>query len=1224
MELNLTEDQLKALDLNRNLAITAGAGSGKTTVLVNRYLYILMRNPSLQVRNILAITFTEKAAAEMKERIYDEINRQFAHNETERPRLFDLLNQLHEAQIFTIHAFCSSLLRQYPVEAGVTPDFTVLDDIQSGELFERVFHDFLINYPLEEGEKGELVLSALQEFPIPRLKGMLSSLYDTRAIMYPFLEDSLERGKEELLQIWQNWFINYHQRQLFAFFTHAEFWKGLASLTNLPIRDNEKELFRQNELHQLLNIYGDKDTDSAERIQSALEIIELLTRSDGGAYSRIPGGKKAWGEEGAELFQSLSGIAAEYSDKVLPLDPDTENLYSEVYQGLIIVVAGFFEQVEKYKTQRGLLDFEDLQLATLGLLQKNPEIREQIRRRFPFLLVDEFQDTDILQSNIIRLLSRDQLGNLDKNRLFVVGDPKQSIFGFRYADVSIFMEYLGEIAQQDSGKQPFKIPGTSTEIPATPENLSGIISLSRNFRSSKELIRFYNQAFEPVFSKTSDYDVDFQKLEAARSEIPGQNSFIHLDIIEDGSEEKLDTAVLQAGKIAQNIRTIVGNEKYRKLAGKGKEARLAPISHGDIAILLRSRTHLAPVEEALRAAGIPYQTYKGAGFFQRREILDFYYILKSLADPDDNFAAVAFFRSEFAGLSDICLFYLSQVKGRNYWEKLEKFGQYLRNASLGEDIFQDRFRDFLNRESLLPRLPADERDAVSRIMENYLPWKALALQGRFNQLVDTIVEKLQVRALLLAQTDGGQKLANLDKFIHFVFDFEQNNTGRLIDLLETLEKQISGQVQEGEAVVMAEDEDRVRIITFHSAKGMEFPVVFLPFLEKEFRYNKNLMLNKNFGFAFNLENSSIKDGPKPFAYQYLQQHDQMKTIAEEKRLFYVAATRARDHLFLSGAINRKRKTTGPNYLQWLMDAWDFSGEDLAQSAEIEVKMNDASLRVSRHTFEGTGEAEGISPEGNEKTGAAHPEDIIPPKELRYQQVIGEKAGGQVYSATQLMMYRENKNRYFQHFYLKDAQVLPPQVEPEFIDEPGGALWGSVIHKILEDFHLRPDTEDAAKIEQALIRFDLSNSSDKRELTWKLGEVMERIRNSHTGKMLAGTPQFSEFSLDMRIGGFIFRGIFDKLFLNTDGNWEVLDYKTNRISAEEVNQVSQKYDFQMQAYALLLSGLHPEQTSYPISLLFVEPMRVVRKIYQRADIEKIREEVEKLMNEILSRETELFY
>jgi len=1211
--LNLSENQLKALDLERNLAITAGAGSGKTTVLVNRYLHILLQNPALSVKNVLAITFTEKATAEMKERIFLEIEERFQRTRTQQARLFDILNQLPEAQIFTIHAFCSHVLKRYAVEAEIDPDYTILSDAEIEELLNQVYREFLLSFEAQTHPNQQFIMGALREFSLVKLKDFFISFYRNRANLFQFVETGQLQAPEEFQSFWKDIFVTHHKPLIAQVIDHPHFWNDLQEL--LRVTANSSQLPAS--LQKYFQLIRQSAVDPFSKTQAVEQLLMALTKDDGTAYSRPPGGKAVWGEEGITLFKKLSKWASQWTGDFLPYEEKTEATYSRLYIGICTLFSELLRMSEIQKTRLNVLDYNDLQIITLKLFQNNPEIRDQLRRQYPFLLVDEFQDTDSLQTDLIHLLTHDYLGNFDRNRLFIVGDPKQSIFGFRNADVTLFDEYLSKISQQGSQQIPFKIAGEKSPLPSSEKERQGIITLSQNFRSAHQLIQFYNQTFDSIFTQNSEFDVPYQKLLPGRVDSPSPTSSVQLDLFIDQADEKVDSAAVQALKIVNIIQEIVDHPDFQKLSSKNKETNLENLSFGDIALLLRSRNHLQTFEHTFRDHHIPYQTYKGIGFFQKSEIQDIYHILRSIAHPEDNFSLVAALRSNYLGLSDICLFYLSQTSGRNYWEKLLNLNSYLADEKKLTEILLNEFNDFLKREQQSLRISPEEKQTIRTFISLYREWHSLVWGGKFSRLVDEIIEKLQVRPVLHLQADADQKLANLDKLIHYVAEYEQSTSTVLLDFLDTLRKQISGEIREGEAIILAEEENKIKILTYHSAKGMEFPVVFLPLLENKFHYNSYFLYDKDYGLSFEMELSKTEKSRKSFAYRYLEYRDKKKIEAEEKRLFYVASTRARDFLFLSGTLPAGGSKSQENYLNWLLKAHGL--EDLAgvSASQNQFLNGSQKLKLNIHTI--SHQNTSSSATGQTVISAKENVPIINQEDFRYSLVSGEQPNKQRFSVTQLMIFREDPERYYQHFYLSDFRS---ELAAEYTDEPGGQAWGSLVHKMLEHFYLRTPQEDQKKIEQLLTHFP----PEARQLDSyqsKLKKIITTFRESDLATKINKNQVYSELAVNMRIDPFILQGIFDLLYKNTESLWEVVDFKSNRIKSSEVANFAKKYEFQIRAYALLLAGLYPEQTTYPVSLFFLEPQKIVRREYNLLEIESMRVEISSLLDKLFRYETSIF-
>jgi len=732
-------------------------------------------------------------------------------------------------------------------------------------------------------------------------------------------------------------------------------------------------------------------------------------------------------------------------------------------------------------------------------------------------------------------------------------------------------------------------------------------------------IHFFNKNFESIFEPASEFEVEFQSLQAARQENPENNSGVQLDILLHENNEKSGAIIEQAKTIAHNIVNLVNHEDHQKHVREKDQFIYQPISFGDIAVLIRSRTHLNQFEQIFRQYEIPYQTYKGIGFFQRQEVQDIYYLLKSITIPEDNFALITVLRSDFIGLSDVSLFYLSQFKGDNYWDKLQKMYLYFNNQESHTEFINPEFAQYLKQGDQSINILPDELNIIQYILTQYPGWHHLAINGQYSRLLDEIIEKLHIRALLKFNIDGPQKLANLDKLIHTIFEYEYSSSISSSELLDILRKQISGEVREGEADILAAEEDKVKILTYHSAKGMEFPVVFLPMLEKQFQYNRQILKDNKYGFAFMLERSREESKKKLFAYQFLKKRDEQNICAEEKRLFYVASTRAKDFLYLLGTIAAKNDLPQESYLNWLFKSYEISEESIKEGDDLPDLGGDTGLilKIHRGESEDLRKGSGFGSETQQEFS-----EQIKIRDIENINSLIEKPALQTYSVTQLMIFREDKERYVQHFYLNDGKLKISPFEMEFVDEPGGEMWGSLVHKMLEYYYLRSPEDDLNKLRQLARMFDF-NVEDKKILQ-KLTDILKKIRAAEFSKRLNPKEASSEFSIELRLDNFVLKGIFDLLYKNSKGIWEIIDFKTNRIKDSETSGLAKKYAFQMRTYALLLANLYPDQQIYPVSLLFTEPMEKEEYSFNLLEIEETRLETIKLLNKIYQYENMIFH
>ncbi|MFZ0390195.1 MAG: 3'-5' exonuclease, partial [Calditrichia bacterium] len=681
-------------------------------------------------------------------------------------------------------------------------------------------------------------------------------------------------------------------------------------------------------------------------------------------------------------------------------------------------------------------------------------------------------------------------------------------------------------------------------------------------------------------------------------------------------------AAAQAEMLAADIREIMSGDRLFKLNKETEPPSSAPLKYGDMAILIRGRTHLQLLEETLRKAEIPFQTYKGSGFFQRREVQDIFYLLQSLSDPQDDFALLTFLRSGFIALSDPTLFYLSRTRGQTYRQRLQRFNDFLqKKIPLSETVYPE-FYSFLQENGYELQLPAGEPQALAQVNDNLEKWQEMAMTGKFSRLLDDLIETLHIRALFAAHPDGEQRTANLDKLIHYLFDFEESRSGVLSDLLETMRKQIAGELKEGEAAILREESDKVHIITFHSAKGLEFPAVFLPFLEKPFKEENLLYFDKAQGFAFTADRSFTRKDCAPFWPEYLKQETGLQNTAEEKRLFYVAATRAKDHLFLYGSVKPEHDSPAAGYLKWLLESLEISAEGDSETGPEFLKRDRFSLSIYRHDLADPDKRDKL-PNRDKETAAESHWPVFSPQTLDLMQPVRPDPAGRHFSATQLMLFRENRDRYFQYFYLGPAEPDIQSVPGETPEDAGGAVWGSLMHKLLENFPLRPPGRDEEKARQILFQEGVTDPRELDHLQSKMMQAMQKIRKSSLTEKLKDRPQLSEIHLEMQLAGHFFSGILDFMFQNENGNWEVLDFKTNRISAEEVKSTAQKYEFQVKAYALLASTVYPGQAVYPVTLFFIEPMKTECYSFEPEELSQIRKEIGELIGQAARFELEYF-
>src|SRR6187549_243911 len=603
----LPEQAAAAYEIDKHISVTAGPGSGKTMVLVERYLHIL-REHSLSIDQIVAITFTNRAANEMRERLREELDRILASAEAdERKRWLNYKRTLDGAVITTIHGFCARLLREFPIEARVDPQFLLLDAHRAAMMLEliveEVLSEFISNGHIEISRltlgvgRGRLAAALAQLYREARGQGLsLEDLALATARVHATEEDharaleELERTMSEFLDVRRTTpAARANQRQVLEAWTEAQ-----KLLQTIPSHETLADFCRFVENFR------------AHRPQARAPVADHVKALD----------TLVWGKElqGRVPQVCLDLFARQYALEMV-------NLLLRVDQRL-----------NEEKQKLSALDFDDLELRTLELLQR-PEVVARTSERYRFFLVDEFQDTNGVQRVLLERLALAK-GRRPAN-LFIVGDRKQSIYGFRGADVDVFREMTSILLAAKGEEKPLQL----------------------NFRSQPPLIAFFNYLFArlfqvPVDVPASEYKnldqlgyVKHEKSESKR-ELRDSGPLVELLIttkpsLEDDPRAEQDSRVLDAQQLARRILTLT----------QGPNA----VKYGDIALLFRAMTQVQIYESVFRRANIPYQTVLGRGFYEREEITDLIQLLRFLDNKTDEIALAAVLRSPLCGISDDAL-----------------------------------------------------------------------------------------------------------------------------------------------------------------------------------------------------------------------------------------------------------------------------------------------------------------------------------------------------------------------------------------------------------------------------------------------------------------------------------------------------------------------------------------------------------------------------------------
>ena len=798
-------------DLDTSIFLRAGAGSGKTSVLVGR-LIEAVRTGRAELRQIVAITFTEKAAGELRDRVRRALHRTLRLVDGEEAeRLRRALGQVDAAHIETIHAFASSLLRERPLEARLDPNFRVLDAVGEQLAFEQAWQDWL--WSERDPEARPRVERCL------RLGMSLGTLHD--------LTHRITETRD----------LDPRQSTA-APPPAATVYEALRSkLEEQVAESNEEEENPQVRklIEQLENFQG--LTGSA--LETALTQIQIaslrLGRGGGEARTRQ-----------AEAWRALKEQHQQYAAAVR----------THALADLIEVAYRFVIDDAERRRREGTLTFEDLLIRARDLLVESPSAREYFRQRFKFLLIDEFQDTDPLQAEIVLLLaSRGRAthwreAEVTPGRLFIVGDPKQSIYRFRRADIDIYAEV----------EELFKRHPQGTAA-------SRVDTLDVNFRSRPDLVAWHNHVFQALIQPDPDFlraQPAYQPLRSHRQDtgvavirlLP--NGGVQWRRIKEAREEEART-------IVRFIQTVVETDELAVTVPESDGITPRRPRYRDICLLVRNRTELDLYSAALEGHGIPYHLDSGRGFFLQQETREAAALLTALDDPSDEVAVVATLKSAPFSASDLELLELAQAGGR-----------FRLDAAALPTSYEGPLREHF---ALLLQL---------------LQQKAKMSLPIF---VDHVFRETHLLEIQLARRSS-QRAANLHLIVQKAADFAANEVDSLRPFVRWLGTQTRTDLAEAEWPVTEADEDVVRILTIHQDKGLEFPIVVLAKLASAQTPDRTIAVvnRERETIDFQIGRRDARFQTPRFGEEQARQ--QRYEAAEERRLLYVAATRARDFLVL--------------------------------------------------------------------------------------------------------------------------------------------------------------------------------------------------------------------------------------------------------------------------------------------------------------------------------------
>jgi len=1099
--------EIIATDLTKTLIVEAAAGTGKTTALVSRIVAVI-RSGTTVLDRVVAVTFTEKAAGEMKLRLRAELDRarQEASGSEQRANLEQALAALEVAHINTIHGFCADLLRERPVDAGVDPQFAVLDETAAEALLRDAFRNWFERALANPGEGLRRMLRrrnwrSERSTPREELLRACRDLVEYRDFNAPWTFPDFER--EPLLD------------------TLVARFRDLGSFKNLALRATDPLARAVGEFQAFVD-----ELDLRERFQAqgrdynALEVELAEFLRDKERTIRASGSGKLYG---ASLDRSAVVAARDEVKSAVErfLASAEADLAAHLRQELLDVV----HERERLKERLGALDFVDLLSRTRDLLKNSRSVREQLQHRFTHLFIDEFQDTDPLQAEILMLLASDSPDETDyrdletkPGKLFVVGDPKQAIYRFRRADVTLYERIKSELLAQGAE----------------------LLHLTTNFRSVPSIQAAVNAAFSRAMVASDDgSQASYVALAEHRPELTAQPGVVALPVPEPyGTWWKPTKAA-----VSDSYPAAVGAWVEWLLQSSGwqvlDEGSLVAIKPRHVCLLFkRFQSYYGdttrPYVQSLEARRIPHILVGGRSFHDREEVVAIRVALEAIEWPDDELSVYAFLRGPLLAISD---------------EELLSFQH-----------------DFA-RIKPLQRFDEQERAKHPAVIDGLELLRGLSVERNRRPVADTVERLLtetRAHASLAMWPSGEQALANALAIVDLARNFDGRGGTSFRAFVEALEEQAE-RGQGGEAPIVEEGTEGVRLMTVHKAKGLEFPVVILC---DPTAPSKTTTAFRFTDAARKLSAHAIC-GCRPLELLENEALARRHDDAELVRLSYVAATRARDLLVVPVIGDLSARTVDVGWCDVLGPALypaDSERQAASPAPGCPSFGHDSVLRRSAQT-QATPE-DAVAP-GLHRSESGNPTVWWDPAVLRLR---AQPLGGvrQQKLLAESASSSENIARYAEWLERRRATVatgsqpsvdartmtelsLQPttapatatveSTEPDRVGRPRGPRFGTLVHALLAHAPFDADRPALTALSSSLARL---LGATEEETAFAVHAALAALAHPRLRAAAQSSDARREVVVAERLSdGSIAEGVID-LAYRTENEWVVVDFKTDEM------------------------------------------------------------------------------
>ncbi|MBR5809180.1 MAG: helicase-exonuclease AddAB subunit AddA [Clostridia bacterium] len=1166
---NWTSDQLLAIKTKYrkngescNLLLSAAAGSGKTAVLVERVIQKILPEDAekgIDIDKLLIVTFTNAAAREMSDRIAaalsSELENAIENGDTQKVKLIKRQQLLLGiSQITTIDSFCLKLIREHFNVLGIEPDFAIADTSLAEILSEEALDELFSSLYEENNEEFLHLLSVYATSRSDKgLSDLVRHIYNfTRAIPYPtdWLYSRVDQLKCPNGIFETMWFKVGFQACKKALSDALEFSKkGLYMICETPDIDS---FIANNPPEKNVPVYDEwkayykafyYDYLLLKEVQDAdfTRLSHLLHDFSFSSLARLD--SKSDEEKGIlkalrERVKSAISKAREFAI----FDPqETETQMRNVLYPTALALAGLVVKYDdlftKKKLEKNILEFHDAEQLTAKLLSENPDIARLVQEKYDEILMDEYQDTSLLQEEIFRHVTRG-------NNLFMVGDMKQSIYRFRNSDPTIF-----------------KAKSDTYEMAEDAHNRK--IILSKNFRSRSEVLDSVNDIFQAIMSEDAgelDYD-ETQRLYTGNESYENVNpSYLSECFIieappsdyEPEDDEDVTNPALEARLVAEEINKLK-REHFKVFDGKSYR----DIQNRDIVILMSSFKYSADSYMAeLQNAGIDCFA-ESSGYFERSEVVTILALLKTLCNPYSDIPLLAIMRSPIGNFTDDELATIRTFKKGNFFGAVKEIAENEKD----EKELSEKAAAFISK--------------INR-------WREYSRYMSSDKLLWQLYEESDFYAYSGAIPDGDEAQANLRLLFERAKQYEAGGFEGLFNFVRYMEHVEQKDADLSSAKLIGESHNVVRIMTIHKSKGLEFPVVFITGGGKRFNKSSSdgrVLLHKDLGVAPEFVDENMGFRAETMQRAVFKNVASAEQISEEIRKLYVATTRAKEKLYFVATVSGNTDKSGKTNLEKQMEDWrgmisedgpDFSANDVLSAsgfsdwvAPVAIASDNWKFTAVNHTQIGSSYFEdGKTPECEAPT-------FDPVNILSYTYPYKDVATLPTkVSVSQLKSEKET--------------VIAPK--PAFLCEKeiSGASYGTTLHKLMQ--HIRP-TEDISRdkvIALADQLVSLKVITEKEAKTVNPDKIADFYASPLGKRIIASDKVYREQPFEVEIDvslaypdlkdtneKILLQGVIDCFFEEDDG-LVLVDYKTDRY--DDVSEIHEKYDRQLELYKYALEKI----------------------------------------------------